>query len=78
MPTAMPTAREPVTFSLGRNRIASNATKIGTDAFAIAAMPESMCFWPQAIIVNGIAALTAPRTSSGCQPALSWRNAVAP
>ncbi len=33
---------------------------MGIDAFAIAATPESMCFSPQAISVNGIAPLTTP------------------
>ena len=46
--------------SPGLNLIASSATKIGTDAFAIAATPESMCFSPQAISVNGIAPLIDP------------------
>jgi hypothetical protein len=39
------------------------ATKIGTDAFAIAATPESMCFSPQAISVNGSAPLIVPKIS---------------
>ena len=36
--------------------------KSGTVAFAIAATPESMCVSPQAISVNGSAALTSPST----------------
>ena len=46
--------------SLGWKRSASRTTKIGTVAFAIAATPESMCFSPQAISVNGIAPLATP------------------
>ena len=56
----IPASRRPVERSLGLNLIASSATKIGTDAFAIAATPESMCFSPQAISVNGIAPLIRP------------------
>ena len=46
------------------NLIARSATKIGTDAFAIAATPESMCFSPQAISVNGSAPLIDPEDES--------------
>ena len=40
-PTRMPTSRDPLARSLGRIRIASRATKIGTVVFAIAATPET-------------------------------------
>ena len=60
-PTMKPASRRPWTRSLGFQRIASSTTKIGIEAFAIAATPESMCFSPQAISVNGIAPFTTPR-----------------
>ena len=41
-------------------RIASSTTKIGIEALAIAATPESMYRSPQAISVNGIAPLKTP------------------
>ncbi len=41
-PTRKPTSRSPRTVSLGLKRIASSTTKIGIEAFAIAATPESM------------------------------------
>ena len=59
----IPASRRPLDRSLGLNLIASRVTKIGTDAFAIAATPESMCFSPQAISVNGIAPLIRPIVS---------------
>ncbi len=37
------------------------ATKIGSDAFPIAATPESIFVSPQAMSVNGSAVLTTPR-----------------
>jgi hypothetical protein len=55
--------RMPVTRSLGRKRMARSATKIGTVEFAIAATPESMCFSPQAMSVNGMAMLMRPRSA---------------
>ena len=58
----MPTSFIPLERWLGLNLIASTVTKIGTDAWAIAATPESMCVSPQAIRVNGIAPLIAPNT----------------
>ena len=74
-PSRTPTSREPVERSLGTKRIASGTTKIGTDEFATAAVPESTYFSPQAISVNGTAALITPSTSpcrharrSGAQP----------
>ena len=56
----MPASFRPDERSPGLNLIASSATKIGTEAFAIAATPESMCFSPQAISVNGIDAVDRP------------------
>ena len=63
-PRMIPTSRRPETRSLGRNLIASSATKIGTGAFAIPAIDESTCCSPQAISVNGSAVLISPRTTS--------------
>ena len=59
-PSTIPTIRRPVARSLCANQIASSATQIGTVAFAIAATPESMCCWPQAISVNGTRAVDDP------------------
>ena len=59
-PSRKPASRSPRTVSLGLKRIASRTTKIGSEAFAIAATPESMWRSPQAISVNGIAPLTTP------------------
>ncbi len=59
-PSTIPTIRRPVARSLWANQIASSATQIGTVALAIAATPESMCCWPQAISVNGRALLMIP------------------
>ena len=64
----IPTSRIPDTVSLGRNLIASSATKIGTGAFAIPAIDEVTCSSPQAMSVNGSAVLMTPRTTSP-QPA---------
>ena len=57
----MPASFRPDERSPGLNLIASSATKIGTEAFAIAATPESMCVSPQAISVNGITPLIVPK-----------------
>ena len=57
----IPASLSPLERSPGLNLIARMATKIGTDAFAIAATPESMCFSPQAISVNGSAPLIVPK-----------------
>jgi hypothetical protein len=62
-PRRTPARRMPVTRSPGRYRIARRATKMGTEAFAIAAMPESTCFSPHAISVNGMAPFKTPRTT---------------
>ena len=59
----MPTICWPRARSLGRKRIASRVTKIGTVELAIAAMPESMCVSPQAISQNGMTALIRPSTT---------------
>ena len=59
-PSRTPARREPRALSLFRTRKARSTTKIGIEAFAIAAVPESMCVWPQAISVKGSAALTMP------------------
>jgi hypothetical protein len=75
MPRAMPTARDPVTRSPGMNRIASSTTKIGIDALAIAAMPESILVSPQAINQNGSAVLTMPRTMPARPKSRRHRNA---
>ena len=74
-----PNRRKPRTRSLGCQRSAIRTTKIGIEAFAIAATPESMCLSPQAMSVNGIAPLTTP-SAKPCQPTLrmSWREACAP
>ena len=56
-----PASFSPLERSPGLNLIARIATKIGTDAFAIAATPESMCVSPQAISVNGSAPLIVPK-----------------
>ena len=48
-----------------RKRSASSATKIGIDAFPIAATPESIFVSPQAISVNGSAVLKTPSTIAG-------------
>src|SRR4051812_24331865 len=69
----MPTSRQPVERSVGANQIASSATKIGTDELATAATPESTCVSPQAISVNGIAALIAPSTRPGRHAATTAR-----
>ena len=63
----MPTSLTPLERWLGLNLIASKATKIGTDACAIAATPESMCVSPHAISVKGIAPLIAPNTKPSRQ-----------
>ena len=63
----MPTSFTPLERWLGLNLIASRATKIGTDACAIAATPESMCVSPQAISVKGSAPLIAPNTKPSRQ-----------
>ena len=60
----MPTSRDPLARSLGRIRMASSATKIGTVAFAIAATPESTYFSPQAMSQNGSAPLMTPSTTA--------------
>jgi len=49
-------------------RIARRATKMGTGAFAIAAIDELMWVWPQAMRVKGSAAFVRPR-SARPQPA---------
>ena len=59
-PSPTPAARMPRGRSDGRQRTASSPAKIGTDAFATAARPESMCRSPHAISVNGIAELNSP------------------
>ena len=43
--------------------MASSATKIGTVELAIAATPESTCFSPQAMSVNGMAMLMRPSSA---------------
>ena len=43
--------------------MARSATKIGTVEFAIAATPESTCFSPQAMSVNGMAMLMRPSSA---------------
>ena len=73
-PEADAARREPVARSLGTSQNARTATKIGTDAFATAATPESMCFSPQAISVNGIAAFSRPSTTPSRQAARSARS----
>ena len=45
-PSSTPTRRSPVERSLGTKKNASSATKIGTDEFATAAVPESTHFSP--------------------------------
>ncbi len=55
----------------------SRALKSGTVAFAIAATPESMCVSPQAISVNGSAALTSPSTRPARHAPRSSREALA-
>ena len=60
-PRTTPTALEPVARSLLRKRSARRATKIGIDAFPIAATPESILVSPQAMSVNGSAVLKTPR-----------------
>ena len=76
-----PASFSPLERSPGLNLIARIATKIGTDAFAIAATPESMCFSPQAISVNGSAPLIVPKISPSRQvlrtPASAGRDALA-
>ena len=57
----MPASFRPDERSPGLNLIASSATKIGTEAFAIAATPESMCVSPQVISVNGMTPLIVPK-----------------
>ena len=52
-----------MTRSCRANRIASSATKIGIDALPIAAIPESILVWPQAINQNGSAVLITPSTT---------------
>src|SRR5919106_1303906 len=59
-PSTIPTIRIPVARSLCASQIARTATNSGTVALAIAATPESMCFCPQAISVNGAALLMIP------------------
>ena len=63
MPRTSPKARTPVTRSCRANRIASSATKMGIDALPIAAIPESILVWPQAISQNGSAVLITPSTT---------------
>ena len=53
------------------------ATKIGTDAWAIPAMLESMCVSPHATSVIGTAAFTMPRTRHGTQARRSSASADA-
>ena len=57
--------------SWGKYRRPRMATKIGTDAWAIPAMLESMCVSPQATSVIGSAALMIPSTRQGRQAARS-------
>ncbi len=64
IPSTIPTIRRPVARSLWASQIARTATKSGTLALAIAATPESMCFWPHAISVNGSALLIRPSTKA--------------
>jgi len=52
-----------VTRSCCANFIARSATKIGMEALPIAAIPESMRVWPQAISQNGSAVLITPSTT---------------
>ena len=54
------------------------ATKIGTEAWAIPAMLESMCVSPQATSVIGRAALMMPSTRHGTQARRSSVSAALP
>src|SRR5579872_2861797 len=64
-PRSTPTSRQPVERSLGTKNTARSATKMGTDEFATAAVPESTHFSPHAISVNGTAAFSTASTSPG-------------
>jgi hypothetical protein len=75
IPTASPTTRDGPSGSWGRKRRLSSATKIGTDACAIAAMLESMCCSPQATSVIGSAAFTIPRTRHALHAPRIWASA---
>ncbi len=64
-PSRTPTSRQPVERSVGTKHTAKMATKIGTDEFATAAVPESTHRSPHAISVNGTAALRTASTRPG-------------
>ena len=70
-PSSTPARRTPDERSLGTKKNASSATKIGTDEFATAAVPESTHFSPYAMSVNGTAALSTASTSPSRQPRTS-------
>ena len=63
-PSRTPKSLIPVALSLLRKKKARITTKMGSDAFAIAATPESIRVSPQAIRVNGSAVLTMPRITA--------------
>ena len=69
----MPARRTPRTRSLGLKRSARRMTKIGTVAFAIAAMPESMYCSPQAMSVNGKRGVEEPDARRRVRPSPASR-----
>ena len=60
-----PASREPVTRWLRSIERAKSAVKSGAEALKIAASPESMYCWPQAIRKNGTAVLISASSASG-------------
>jgi hypothetical protein len=64
-PTPSPTTLNPLERSLVAKRSARSATKIGTEAFATAATPESTWVSPQEIKRNGSAIPTMPTNAPG-------------
>src|SRR5262249_1856865 len=70
--------RLPVTRSAGKKPKASNATKIGTEAWMIDARPESIRVSPHERSQNGTAMFTRPTTTSARQWRRSSRTTVPP
>jgi len=69
-PTTPPARRLRVKVSSAKNRGASTTVRIGMVPNRMPAMPLSICCWPQAIVLKGIAPVSSPSQNSAIHP---WR-----